>query len=114
MIERLTQNHLQAYRALMLHAYASAPDAFTSTADERAAEPEVYWRKRLADPLGLTASFGAFVDNQLVGTVALEFSAKPKTRHKALLIGMYVRPEARGRGLAHGLMQAYGNTINCG
>lgn len=105
-IERLSADHLHPYRALMLHAYEHAPDAFTSTAAERAAEPDSWWVKRLADPAGLTASFGAFVDGALVGTVALEFSAKPKTRHKALLIGMYVRREARGRGLARALMQA--------
>lgn len=105
-IEHLTAGHLHPYRALMLHAYEHAPDAFTSTAAERAAEPDAWWIKRLADPAGSTAAFGAFVDGALVGTVALEFSAKPKTRHNALLIGMYVRPEARGRGLARGLMQA--------
>jgi L-amino acid N-acyltransferase YncA len=36
----------------------------------------------------------------------VEFSAKPKTRHKALVVGMYVLPAFRGRGLARALMQA--------
>ena len=35
-------------------------------------------------------AFGDFEGSSLVGTVALEFSAKPKTKHKALVIGMYV------------------------
>jgi RimJ/RimL family protein N-acetyltransferase len=94
------------YRKLMLQAYELAADAFTSTAEERAAEPEAFWVKRIADPSGMSAAFGAFEGQELVGTVALEFSAKPKTKHKALLIGMYVSPEARGTGAGRALLQA--------
>src|SRR5262245_1245894 len=86
------------YRALMLHAYAAAADAFTSTPEERAAEPASWWTSRIADPKGLSQAFGAFHDNELVGTVTLEFAAKPKTKHKAHLIGMFVKESARGLG----------------
>ncbi len=84
------------YRALMLEAYELAADAFTSTAAERATEPMDFWIRRIDDPKHMSAAFGAFVDDRLVGTVTLEFSARPKTRHKAHVIGMYVAPEARG------------------
>ena len=94
------------YRALMLQAYELAADAFTSTAGERAAEPESFWVKRIADPSGLTAAFGAFEGRELVGTVALEFSARPKTKHKALVIGMYAAPAARGKGVGRALLEA--------
>lgn len=93
------------YRELMLEAYELAADAFTSTAGERAAEPESFWVHRIADPSGLGVAFGAFEDEELVGTVALEFSAKPKTRHKALVIGMYLTPAGRGRGAGRALLQ---------
>ena len=83
-----------------------AADAFTSTAEERRAEPESFWIKRIADPTGMTAAFGAFEGPELVGTVALEYSAKPKTKHKALVIGMYVTPAARGRNAARKLLDA--------
>jgi RimJ/RimL family protein N-acetyltransferase len=94
------------YRQLMLEAYELAADAFTSTAAERANEPETFWIKRIADPNGLSAAFGAFENQSLIGTVALDFSAKPKTRHKALVIGMYVAPAARGTGTGRALLQA--------
>ncbi len=94
------------YRELMLQAYELAADAFTSTAEERAAEPEAFWVKRIAHPTGLSAAFGAFEGQELVGTVALEFSAKPKTKHKALVIGMYVTPAARGTGAGRALLKA--------
>lgn len=90
----------------MLEGYAQEPDAFTSTPEERAAEPESWWVKRIADSSGLSVVFGAFVDGNLVGAAALEFSAKPKTKHKARLIAMYVSPWARGTGAGTQLVQA--------
>src|SRR5437868_3525801 len=94
------------YRELMLHAYAAAADAFTSTPEERAAEPSSWWIKRIADPNGLSVALGAFHDGALVGTVTIEFSSKPKTRHKAHLIGMFVRESCRGLGAGASLVDA--------
>ena len=94
------------YRELMLEAYDLAADAFTSTAEERAAEPEAFWIQRISNPSGLSAAFGAFDGKNLIGTVALEFSAKPKTRHKALVIGMYTAPGARRSGVGRALLDA--------
>jgi GNAT superfamily N-acetyltransferase len=105
-IARLHPSNAQNYRALMLEAYDLAADAFTSTAGERAAEPEAFWVKRIADPNGLSAAFGAFEGHELVGTVALEFTTKPKTKHKALVIGMYVTPAARSTGAGRALLMA--------
>lgn len=94
------------YRELMLEAYVLAADAFTSTASERQAEPPSWWIDRIASPSGLSQAFGAFLDQQLVGTVAVEYSARPKTCHSALIIGMYVRPAARGLGVGRALLDA--------
>ena len=90
----------------MLEAYVQAADAFTSTAEERQAEPMSWWVNRIAAPSGLSLSFGAFAAQHLMGTVALEFSAKPKTQHSALVIGMYVKPQARRLGAGALLMKA--------
>ena len=102
----LTASEAVPYRALMFHAYEHAADAFTSTFEERAKEPEEWWIKRVAHPEGLMVAFGDFEGEHLVGTVALEFSAKPKTKHKALVVGMYVLPSSRGKGSARALLQA--------
>ena len=90
----------------MLEVDVQAADAFTSTAKERAQEPLSWWVNRIASASGLSQSFGAFQAEQLVGTVALEYSAKPKTQHSALVIGMYVKPAARRLGAGAMLMQA--------
>lgn len=105
-VARLTASDAQRYRALMLHAYAAAADAFTSTPEERAADPDAWWVTRIADPKGLSIAFGTFHDDELIGTTTIEFSAKPKTRHKAHLIGMFVSEAARGLGAGKALVQA--------
>jgi ribosomal protein S18 acetylase RimI-like enzyme len=51
-------------------------------------------------------AFGAFDAGALVGTVTLEFSDRAKTRHKALVVGMYVRPEHQGKGIGKALLDA--------
>lgn len=105
-VSTLTPADVAVYRGLMLEAYELAPDAFTTTAAERRDEPESWWVKRIGSPKGLTTSFGAWEGENLLGTVALEYSAKPKTRHSALVLGMYVQPTQRGRGIGLSLMRA--------
>ncbi len=103
---RLESGDVEPYRDLMLEAYAGAADAFTSTAEERRDAPTSWWIDRIAPASGLGESFGAFVDGQLVGTVALEYAAKDKTRHAGLVIGMYVRPTVRRLGAGRRLLEA--------
>lgn len=55
-VSTLTAADVVAYRALMLEAYEQAPDAFTTTAAEREAEPESWWVKRIGSTDGLTTS----------------------------------------------------------
>jgi ribosomal protein S18 acetylase RimI-like enzyme len=105
-IRTLTASDVGPYRKLMLEAYAAAADAFTTTAEERALEPESWWVKRIADPKGLGASFGAIHEGKLVGTVAVEYSVKPKLKHAASIIGMYVHESARGKGIGRALLLA--------
>lgn len=95
-VQPLSAEHAAQYRALMLDAYARETDAFTAEPGERIGLPLSWWEQRTA--------FGAFDDGQLVGAVALEFSPRPKTRHKAHLIGMYMLEEWRGKGLGRQLL----------
>lgn len=105
-VAALSASDVPRYRELMLHAYAAAPDAFVATPEERAAEPGSWWLRRAVDPTGLSVAFGAFHEGNLVGTVTLEFSPRPKSKHKAHLIGMFVRDSHRGQGAGAALVQA--------
>jgi len=105
-IRPLTPADAPAYRALMLQAYAHEGAAFTSTVEERAAAPMSWWEHRACDPQGMSLAFGAFDDDgTLAGSVAIEFEKRAKSRHKALLVGMYVAPSLRGRGAGRALLQ---------
>ena len=105
-IRTLVAADVPRYRQLMLEAYRTAADAFTSTAEERSLEPISWWVARIAHPQGLSVAFGAEEEDRLVGAVALEYSARPKIQHTALLIGMVVREPARGQGVGRALLAA--------
>ncbi len=106
-IRRLVPSDVAAYRALMIEAYDRHPDAFTSSASERAALPLSWWQARLAeDDASAETVFGAFDDDRLVGVAGLAFETRAKVRHKATLFGMYVLPVARGRGVGEALVRA--------
>jgi ribosomal protein S18 acetylase RimI-like enzyme len=60
-----------------------------------------WWAERLE----MNTIFGGWVDRSpLVGVVGLRLQDRVKLRHKGVLWGMYVRPEARGTGLAAALV----------
>jgi len=106
-IRRLVPTEAPSYRALMLEAYESHPDAFTSGVAERAALPLSWWESRLAHgnrPSELV--FGAFPNVELAGVAGLSFESREKIRHKATLFGMYVPPRFRGLGLGRQLVVA--------
>jgi ribosomal protein S18 acetylase RimI-like enzyme len=106
-VRRLLPADAEAYRALMLEAYARHPDAFTSSVDERRALPLSWWRKRLdPSPLADQIVVGGFEGDRLVGAAGLQFEPREKARHKALLFGMYVAPESRQGGWGRRLVLA--------
>ena len=107
-LRRLTPSDAAAHRALMLEAYERHPDAFTSSTSERARVPLSWWAERL--PPGDAADsvvIGAFDDDgKLVGAAGLNIEGRIKSRHKAVLFGMYVAPEARSHGLGRLLVDS--------
>lgn len=105
-VQPLSTEHAAQYRALMLHGYQHEPDAFTAEPGERAGLPLSWWEQRIGGEQQNTIAFGAFGDGKLVGCIALEFSTRPKTRHKAHLIGMYVLDTWRGKGLGRQLVES--------
>lgn len=90
----------------MLQGYAQDADAFTTTAQERSAEPISWWLNRICDANGLSQAFGAFHEGSLVGGVAIEYSAKYKVQHKALIVGMFVAEQRRCLGAGRALLEA--------
>ena len=103
-IRRLELGDAAVYRALRLRALREHPDAFTSSFEEEALRPLADTEKRLADSVS-EKLWGAFVGGTMAGTVCLSRETRQKSRHKALLLGMYVAAEHSGRGVGRALME---------
>ncbi|NNF05222.1 MAG: GNAT family N-acetyltransferase [Candidatus Eisenbacteria bacterium] len=105
-LKRLDPSHASDYRTLMLEAFHTSPEAFTSTFEERASEPLSFWQDRLQMSEDVPCKiFGAIADHALVGVAGLQFHQRKQTAHKAKLFGMYVKPANRGAGVGRKLVE---------
>jgi ribosomal protein S18 acetylase RimI-like enzyme len=101
-IRMLNPDEAALYRDIRLEALRAHPEAFGASFENEAAQPLNFFAGRLS----ANAIFGGFHDQILLGTAGFMPSAGAKREHKATLWGMYVRPEARGTGLARLLVEA--------
>lgn len=93
-LERITPDDWERLRTLRLRALQDSPDAFARTLDEEEDQPESFWRGRLATPSVVTLV--AVDEGADVGLVTgLPWDGEPDAFG---LVGMWVAPEARGRG----------------
>lgn len=107
-IRALTPADAAAYRALRLDMLALHPDAFTSDAEEEALRPLAWTAQRLASAPDKPHELwlGAWEGAALLGCVGLSGRYRAKERHNATVVGMMVRPQARGQGLGRQLLAA--------
>ncbi|MEQ8365718.1 MAG: GNAT family N-acetyltransferase [Roseicyclus sp.] len=85
-----------AFRDIRLTMLSDHPEAFGSTHAEWAAKPEAEIRQWLSD-LYLLALFEG---DGILGCAAYARHRSAKAAHRAAVISVYVRPEARGQGHA--------------
>jgi RimJ/RimL family protein N-acetyltransferase len=90
------------YRDIRLEALKANPESFGSSYEAEAAQPRSWFSDRLAG----SSVLGAFRDAEPVGIVGLAIEQGRKKAHKGLIVGMYVRPDARGAGIGRRLMEA--------
>jgi RimJ/RimL family protein N-acetyltransferase len=99
---RLETDDIESYRELRLEGLKNHPEAFSSSWEYEAGKPVSWWVERLETNM----VFGGWVARSpLVGVAGLRVQSAVKLRHKGVLWGMYVRPEARGTGLAAALVE---------
>ncbi|HMG48992.1 MAG TPA: GNAT family N-acetyltransferase [Inquilinus sp.] len=102
-IRRLGPADAGAYRDIRLEGLRRQPECFGTAYGDEAAVPVA----ALADRLGQAAGiFAAQRDGRLLGIAGLRLPVSPRRAHRGILTGMYVRPEARGLGIADALVQA--------
>jgi len=107
-IRPLTSADTDAYRTIRLRMLREHPEAFGDSAEEREREPETVFRERFVSRIEAPDRFvlGAFDGEALVGTVGFYRHGGAKVAHKGGIWGMYVAPEARGRGVGMALLEA--------
>ena len=94
-VRRLTAEDAGLYREIRLEGLRLSPDAFGNTFEVESARPVELFAERIRD----SETLGAFEGSEILGIAGLLVHKGPKESHKGMLIGMYVRPQARNRGV---------------
>lgn len=102
-IRPVTAADAEPFWALRLRGLREHPEAFGRSFEEERHTPPTEIRARIASPPDGFV-LGAWRAANLVGVVGVRRFEPIKQRHKAMLWGVYVAPEARGAGLARRLL----------
>ena len=105
LVRPLVEADFDAWWRIRLRMLKEHPEAFGSSHEEVLARGQEDQRARFLLPHSFIV--GAFDGPALVGVVGcVRHQQSAKVRHKAFIWGVYVAPEARGRGVARQLMEA--------
>ena len=103
-IRALSPPDSSAFQALRLRGLQECPGAFASSYQEEVDTPVSAIENRL-QPKADSAIFGAFRESKLCALVGLQREGMVKLSHKSHIWGVYVAPEARGRGVGAEIMR---------
>ncbi|MCM3586000.1 GNAT family N-acetyltransferase [Mesobacillus maritimus] len=103
-IRKLCAEDAISYRNIRLEALQTNPEAFGSSYDDEKNRPLEMFAKRLSSEG--TYTFGAFIEERLVGTITLIRETSQKTAHKANIFAMYVNPDERCTGVGRALLSS--------
>jgi ribosomal protein S18 acetylase RimI-like enzyme len=99
-IRRLSRADAQAFRAIRLEGLERHPAAFGASFKDEGSRPLSFF----ADTLDRHFVLGTEDQSRLTGIAGFQFHDGEKKRHRGTLWGMYVREEARGKGVARRLV----------
>jgi ribosomal protein S18 acetylase RimI-like enzyme len=101
-IHRLGPDDAAPFQALRSEGFTRFPRQFRYAPEDEDGVSVAETERRLGEQFVA----GAFVEGALAGIAGFSRFAGRKLRHKGLLWGMYVRPEAQGAGLGRALVEA--------
>lgn len=107
-IRPATVDDADALRDLRLEALRTQPVAFAADYALNLAKSPSYWIEWARDRSNSHTDIVhvAVADDKLIGMTGAHRGDSPKTRHSALIWGVYVRPEWRGLRVAEALIEA--------
>ncbi len=104
-IRRLGPADVRAFRRVRLLGFKESPTVFGSSYGDAAKRPLSHSRE-LIKKTSFNRVFGGFENGALIGIVGLVRNEGRKERHKASILGMYVVPSCRQKGIARMLLDA--------
>ena len=103
-IREATASDLTHFRELRLYALQESPTAFPADYSTYLDQPTSFWESRLkADEHRVLLL--AEGDNQIIGMTGIRRGESSKTKHSAMIWGVYVRPSWRGLRIADALIE---------
>jgi len=108
-IGKLAVEQWQDYRKLRLKALQTDPLAFFGSYEIEKAKPAKFWQKGLGDSLKekpIVWLFAKSASGKPMGMIGVLFSQRPKTKHVAHIISLYVKENYRGNGIGKKLIEA--------
>jgi len=105
-IIRLGEKDAEIVASLRLESLLESPESFGMSYEEESVWGLEKTRERLRGQANGDRWIGCFQNGQLVGMASFQRLRPMKSRHKAEINAMFVKPEVRGRGVAKAIMQA--------
>lgn len=104
-IRQLAESDAKAFREMRLRALREHPEAFIDDYEAEAVKPIEQAAEQLGAASAENLYLGAFIDGKLAGMAHFYRQEGNKLRHRALIGGMYVAADMRGRGIGRGLLE---------
>ena len=103
-IRALAPSDAASFQALRLRGLQECPEAFASSYEEEIDTPLEAIEMRL-QPKPESVILGALQGTELCAIVGLQRESMAKLAHKSFIWGVYVAPEARGKGIGTEVMR---------
>jgi ribosomal protein S18 acetylase RimI-like enzyme len=101
-IDLLTADDAEAFRDIRLEGLQRNPEAFGASFEDECDRSVEHFAASLET--GMVFGAWSISERQLLAVMGLRIPAATKLKHKATLWGVYVRPQARGLGVASALL----------
>jgi ribosomal protein S18 acetylase RimI-like enzyme len=103
---KLRPEETAAYREIRLECLKNFPDWFGSVFEEQVNIPKLHGETVIEEQKPESFILGAFVGDKLVGICGFTKETRIKTKHRAEVTQVYVKPEYQGKKMGEGMIRA--------